>query len=139
MHTPRSAASAAGITASAIYRAIRSGRPRACRLNGGGYAIYPGELLRAFPLVGQAAANAARQSARVFSFPAWRRKSRRKKAPRLGKKQDTKIWLAETGRANGASVPKRGGGLLHAARVQQPAFMARKRFALAYLSDVRIL
>ena len=71
MHTPRSAASAAGITRSAIYRAIRSGRLRACRLNGGSYAIYPGELLRAFPLAGQAAANVARQSARVFSFPTW--------------------------------------------------------------------
>jgi hypothetical protein len=40
-------------------------------LNGGSYAIYPGELLRAFPLAGQAAANVARQSARIFSFPAW--------------------------------------------------------------------
>lgn len=71
MHTPRSAANAAGITTSAIYRAIRSGRLRACRLSGGSYAIYPGELLRAFPLVCHAPANAARHSARAFSFPTW--------------------------------------------------------------------
>jgi len=71
MHTPRSAASAAGITRSAIYRAIRSGRLQACRLNGGGYAIYPGELLRAFPLRGHAPANGASPGARVLNFPAW--------------------------------------------------------------------
>ena len=49
MHTLRSAARAAGVTKSAIYRAIKSGRLAACKLNGGSYAIYPAELLRAFP------------------------------------------------------------------------------------------
>jgi len=71
MHTPRSAARAAGVTKSAIYRAIKSGRLPACKLNGGSYAIYPAELLRAFPLTAQAAANAARQSSGTFRFPMW--------------------------------------------------------------------
>jgi excisionase family DNA binding protein len=71
MHTPRSAARAAGVTKSAIYRAIKSGRLPACKLNGGRYVIYPAELLRAFPLIVQAAANAARQSSSTFSFPIW--------------------------------------------------------------------
>ena len=60
MHTPRSAARAAGVTKSAIYGAIRSGRLAACKLIGGSYAIYPGELLRAFPLTQQAIANVAK-------------------------------------------------------------------------------
>jgi hypothetical protein len=71
MHTPRSAARAAGVTESAIYRAIKSGRLLACKLNGGSYAIYPAELLRAFPSMAQAAADAARQSSRTFGFPMW--------------------------------------------------------------------
>jgi excisionase family DNA binding protein len=71
MHTPRSAARAAGVTKSAIYRAIKSGRLPACKLNGGSYAIYPAELLRAFPSMAQAAMNVARQSSGNFSFPTW--------------------------------------------------------------------
>ena len=72
MHTPLSAASAAGVTKSAIYRAIKSGRLQACRLNGGSYAIYPAELLRAFPLAAQQAeANVPRQSYSTFTFPIW--------------------------------------------------------------------
>jgi len=71
MHTPRSAARAAGVTKSAIYRAIKSGQLPACKLNGGSYAIYPAELLRAFPSMAQDAANAARQSSSTFSFPKW--------------------------------------------------------------------
>ena len=71
MHTLRSAARAAGVTKSAIYRAIKSGRLAACKLNGGGYAIYPAELLRVFPSMAQAAANAAKQSSGIFSFPRW--------------------------------------------------------------------
>ena len=71
MHTPRSAARAAGVTKSAIYRAIKSGRLPASKLNGGGYAIYPAELLRAFPSMAQAAANADKQSSGSFGFPMW--------------------------------------------------------------------
>jgi hypothetical protein len=71
MHTPSSAARAAGVTKSAIYRAIKSGRLLACKLNDGSYAIYPAELLRAFPSIAKAAANAARQSFDTFSFPMW--------------------------------------------------------------------
>jgi excisionase family DNA binding protein len=71
MHTPRSAARAAGVSKSAIYRAIKTRRLPAYKLNGGSYAIYPAELLRAFPSMAQAAANAARQSSGSFSFPMW--------------------------------------------------------------------
>jgi excisionase family DNA binding protein len=52
MHPRRSAARAAGVTKSTIYRAIKTGRLPASKLNGGGYAIYPAELLRAFPSQG---------------------------------------------------------------------------------------
>jgi hypothetical protein len=38
----------------------------AYKLNGGSYAIYPAELLRAFPSMAQAAANAAK--AKVWQF-----------------------------------------------------------------------
>ena len=61
MHTPRSAARAAGVTKSAIYRAIMSGRLPASKLNGGGYAIYPAELLRAFPSMSRAVVKAAKR------------------------------------------------------------------------------
>jgi excisionase family DNA binding protein len=71
MHTLRSAARAAGVTKSAIYRAIKSGRLAACKLNGGSYAIYPAELLRVFPSIAETAANAAKQSSGIFSFPRW--------------------------------------------------------------------
>jgi excisionase family DNA binding protein len=71
MHTPRSAARAAGVTKSAIYRAIKSGRLPAYKLNGGGYAIYPAELMRAFPSMAQAAANADKHSSGSFGFPMW--------------------------------------------------------------------
>jgi excisionase family DNA binding protein len=71
MHTPRSAARAVGVTKSAIYRAIKSGRLPACKLNGGSYAIYPAELLRAFPSMAHTAANAAKQGSSSFSFPMW--------------------------------------------------------------------
>jgi len=71
MHTPRSAARAAGVTKSAIYRAIKSGRLPACKLNDGSYAIYPAELLQAFPSMAHTSANAAKQSSSSFSFPMW--------------------------------------------------------------------
>ena len=71
MHTPRSAARAAGVTKSAIYRAIRSGRLSACKLRGGNYAIYPAELRRAFPSAAQASAGVTEQGAPTFLFPAW--------------------------------------------------------------------
>jgi excisionase family DNA binding protein len=71
MHTPRSAARAAGVTKATIYRAIRSGQLPACKLRGGTYAIYPAELRRAFPSAAQAAAGAAERGAATFLFPAW--------------------------------------------------------------------
>jgi Helix-turn-helix domain len=70
MHTSRSAARAAGVTKSAIYGAIKSGRLPACKLIGGSYAIYPSELLRAFPLLAQQA-NAPKQGSGTLTFPAW--------------------------------------------------------------------
>jgi excisionase family DNA binding protein len=71
MHTPRSAARAAGVSKSAIYSAIKTRRLPAYKLHGGSYAIYPAELLRAFPSMAQAAAKAARQRSGSFSFPMW--------------------------------------------------------------------
>jgi excisionase family DNA binding protein len=72
MHTPHSAARAVGVTKSAIYGAIKSGRLHACKLIGGRYAIYPAELLRAFPLAAQQArANAPGQSSGTLTFPVW--------------------------------------------------------------------
>ena len=71
MHTPRSAARAAGVTKSTIYRAIRSGQLPACRLRGGNYAIYPAELRRAFPSAARASAGVTEAGAGPFPFPAW--------------------------------------------------------------------
>ena len=71
MHTPRSAARAAGVTKSTIYRAIRSGQLAACKLRGGNYAIYPAELRRAFPSAAQASASATERSAGPLLFPVW--------------------------------------------------------------------
>jgi excisionase family DNA binding protein len=71
MHTPRSAARAAGVTKSTIYRAIRGGRLAACKLRGGNYAIYPAELRRAFPSAAQASAGATGHSVGTFLFPVW--------------------------------------------------------------------
>jgi hypothetical protein len=54
----------------AIYGAIKSGRLPACKLIGGSYAIYPGELLRAFPLLAQQAkANAPKPTSGALTFP----------------------------------------------------------------------
>ena len=71
MHTAHSAARAAGVTKSAIYRAIKSGRLSARKLNGGSYAIYPAELLRAFPSLTQAAFAGGPTTSRTFGFPLW--------------------------------------------------------------------
>ena len=71
MHTPRSAARAAGVTKATIYRAIRGGRLAACKLRGGNYAIYPAELKRAFPSAARAPAGVAEASAGTLPFPAW--------------------------------------------------------------------
>ena len=71
MHTPRSAARAAGVTKATIYRAIRGGRLAACKLRGGNYAIYPAELRRAFPSAAQASAGATERSVGTFPFPVW--------------------------------------------------------------------
>ena len=69
MHTPRSAAIAAGVTKSAIYRAIRSGRLSAYKLRSGNYAIYPAELRRVYPSMAEEAAKAA--EAGTVLFPTW--------------------------------------------------------------------
>jgi excisionase family DNA binding protein len=71
MHTPRSAARAAGVTKATIYRAIKRGQLAACRLRGGTYAIYPAELRRAFPSAAQTPAGATERSAGTVLFPAW--------------------------------------------------------------------
>jgi excisionase family DNA binding protein len=71
MHTPRSAAKAAGVTKATIYRAIRRGQLPACKLRGGNYAIYPAELRRAFPSAVQTSAGVTERSAGTFLFPAW--------------------------------------------------------------------
>ena len=71
MHTPRSAARAAGVTKATIYRAIRTGQLPACKLCGGTYAIYPAELRRAFPSVAPASAGVAERGAGALLFPAW--------------------------------------------------------------------
>ena len=51
MHTLSSAARAVGTAKSTIYRAVKAGRLSAHRLQSGTYAIYPGDLRRAFPSI----------------------------------------------------------------------------------------
>ena len=50
MHTLSSAARATGVARSTIYRAVKAGRLSAHKLTSGTCVIYPGELLRVFPL-----------------------------------------------------------------------------------------
>ena len=71
MHTPRSAARAAGVTKATIYRAIRTGQLPARKLRGGTYAIYPAELRRAFPSAARASAGVTERTAGTLLFPAW--------------------------------------------------------------------
>ena len=51
MHTLSSAARTIGIAKSTVYRAVKTGRLPAYMLKGGTYAIYPGDLRRAFPSI----------------------------------------------------------------------------------------
>ena len=67
MHTLSSAARAVGIAKSTIYRAIKAGRLSAYKLKSGTYAIYPGELRRAFPSIFKT----QDEEREGFGFPAW--------------------------------------------------------------------
>ena len=69
MHTLSSAARATGVARSTIYRAVKAGRLSAHKLTRGTYVIYPGELLRVFPLA--FSKTVARAKLRGFGFPAW--------------------------------------------------------------------
>ena len=74
MHTPSSAARAAGVAKSTIYAAIKAGRLSAHKLQSGKYAIYPAELRRAFPsasLLTSAASLPTTAKRSGFSFPVW--------------------------------------------------------------------
>ena len=69
MHTLSSAARAVGTTESTIYRAVKAGHLPAHRLTNGTYAIYPGELRRAFPLA--ASSKTKGEDRDAFGFPVW--------------------------------------------------------------------
>jgi hypothetical protein len=75
MHTPSSAARAAGVAKSTIYSAIKAGRLSAYKLQSGKYAIYPAELRRTFPsaasLLTSAASLPTTAKRSGFSFPVW--------------------------------------------------------------------
>ena len=71
MHTLSSAARATGIARSTIYRAVKAGRLSAHKLTSGTYVIYPGELLRVFPLESSFSKTVAMAKLRGFGFPAW--------------------------------------------------------------------
>jgi excisionase family DNA binding protein len=68
MLTPSSAAKVAGVAKSTVYSAIKAGRLRAHKLYSGKYAIYPGELRRAFPPAASFAKTAKRNGS---SFAVW--------------------------------------------------------------------
>jgi excisionase family DNA binding protein len=69
MHTIRSAAMALGTAKSTIYRAVKAGRLPALKLTNGTYAIYPGELRRAFPRA--TAFQTTDEERTVRAIPAW--------------------------------------------------------------------
>ena len=72
MHTLSSAARSVGVAKSTIYRAVRTGRLSAHRLTHGTYAIYPGELRRAFPAAASFSRSAvALMEHKALSFPMW--------------------------------------------------------------------
>jgi excisionase family DNA binding protein len=69
MHTLSSAARAVGTAKSTIYRAVKAGRLSAHKLTSGTYAIYPGELRRAFPLAPSFKTEGEERES--FGFPVW--------------------------------------------------------------------
>ena len=69
MHTLSSAARAVGTAKSTIYHAIKAGRLPAHRLTNGTYAIYPGELRRAFPSAPSFKTNGDEREA--YGIPIW--------------------------------------------------------------------
>jgi hypothetical protein len=71
MHTPSSAARAAGVSKSTIYAAIKAGRLSAQKLHSGKYAIFPAELRRAFPSAPLLAKAADGIRDNRFGFPIW--------------------------------------------------------------------
>ena len=71
MHTLSSAARAAGVAKSTIYRAVKEGRLSAHKLTSGTDVIYPGVLLRVFPLESSFSKTVAMAKLQGFSFPAW--------------------------------------------------------------------
>jgi predicted site-specific integrase-resolvase len=71
MHTLSSAARTAGVARSTIYRAVKAGRLSTHKLARGTYVIYPGELLRAFPIEPSFSKTVAIAKLQGFSFPAW--------------------------------------------------------------------
>jgi hypothetical protein len=71
MHTLSSAARAAGVAKSTIYRAVKTGRLSAHKLTSGTYAIYPGELLRVFPATSSLRRTVGITEQKGFSFPIW--------------------------------------------------------------------
>ena len=72
MHTLSSAARAAGVARSTVWRAVKAGSLSAHGLTNGTYAIYPGELLRVFPRA-QSVPRVAKAVAerKATSFPIW--------------------------------------------------------------------
>ena len=54
-----------------IYRAVKAGRLSAYKLTSGTYVIYPGELLRVFPLESSFSKTVAMAKLQGFGFPAW--------------------------------------------------------------------
>ena len=71
MHTLSSAARAAGVAKSTISRAVKAGRLSAHKLTSGTYAIYPGELLRVFPVSSSFRKAVGVTERKGFSFPVW--------------------------------------------------------------------
>ena len=69
MHTLSSAARAVGTAKSTVYRAVKAGRLPAHKLSNGTYAIYPGELRRAFPSA--ASVKTQGEENEAFAFPIW--------------------------------------------------------------------
>jgi predicted site-specific integrase-resolvase len=71
MHTLSSAARAAGVARSTIYRAVKAGRLSAHKLTSGTYVIYPGELLRVFPIDLSFSKTGTMAKLQGLRFPAW--------------------------------------------------------------------
>jgi excisionase family DNA binding protein len=113
MFSMAEAARQTGVSKATIHRAIKSGKLSAERKEGGGYAISPAELFRAYPTVKQDETVTVRRSVTPNETPDLTRENAllRERIDELKDERDA--WRNQAERLLlAAPAPKRSGGFL---------------------------